>query len=172
MSLNFITVSLNMTNAYTALKTDTQFDNPNQVPYPKAPGTKWIDDFKLHYDNNSNAGTFSFTSVVMVSLPALLSFIGTSNSCAGTAANMAKAISDYWAAQLTPGTPRFSSITSVTNDATTKINVNIKNYLCAQVSTTKTPNYEHLFQYIENQVKTIVWTVSETNNGSYTVTIS
>lgn len=175
MSLNFITVSANMNNTYTALKTDTQADNANQVPYPKAPGTKWVDDFKLYYNSNSMAGTFSQASVIMVSLPALLSFVNTSNSCAGAADNMAKAISDYWVAQITKGAPQvYTIITSVTNDAS-KISATIKSYLCSQVSTSKSPNYEHIFQYIENQVKTIIWTVNETNgtlSTSYTVSIS
>jgi len=171
MPLNFITVSANMNSVYTSLKLDKKSDNANQVPYPKTPLTQWIDAFKLHYDTDSNAGIFSKVSVKMVTNQPLLGFVNTGNSCAGPATNMAKAISDYWVAQLTKGTPTvLDVIVSVTNDAG-KINAPIKSYLCSQVSTSKTPNYEHLFQYIESQVKTIVWTVEEKNTAGDTTTI-
>lgn len=175
MSLNFPVVSSQMNDIYTGLKLDKQSDNVNQVPYPKAPGTQWVVAFKMYYDSDSIAGTFSKASVVMVSRPALLDFINTGNSCASAPTNMAKVITDYWVSQLAFGTPQIlTSIVSITNDAS-KINAPIKDYLCTQVSTLKTPSYNHIFQYIENQVKSIIWTVTEkdsTTTTSYPVTIS
>lgn len=177
MSLNFVTVSANMSGVYTALKDDKTSDNANQTPYPKAPSTQWIDGFKTHYNSNSIAGTFTKASVVMVSMPALLGFVNIGPSCDIVGGNMAKAITDYWTAQITKGTPQvLDVIDSVTNDAS-KISAPIKSYICSQTSTSKTPSYEHLFQYIENQVKAIVWTVTEkntagTSTSTYTVTIS
>lgn len=175
MSLVFSTVSANMANVYTALKTDKITDNINQTPYPRPPLTQWMDGFKLHYDTNSIAGTFSEANVVMVSMQSLLGFVNIGPSCDVVAGNMSNAIAAYWTAQVTPGAPQhLSAISSITNDAA-KIAAPIKAYMCSQTSTLKTPSYEHLFQFIENQVKTIIWTVKETDyviTNSYPVTIS
>lgn len=178
MSLVYTSVALNMTNVYNTLKTDT-ISVGDQVPHPKAPLTQWMDGFKLHYNANSIAGTFSEANVVMVGMPALLGFNNISNIVCASAGsvgdNMANAIAAYWSAQITPGAPQHKSrIVSISNDAG-KIAAPIKDYICSQTSTLKTPSYEHLFQFIENQVKTIVWSVTETNEitpTTYPVTIS
>lgn len=169
MSLDYVTLASNMNSTYDTLKNTKQQDNPNQVPYPSNPGTKWMDDYIVYYDNDANNGTFSKTSVVMTSLPSLLIFDNNSSSCSG-ATMMAAKLAAYWSAQVTPGTPQIDSILSVSNDAS-KIQPIIESYLCARTSVSTPPPYEELFQTIENAVKTIVWTVTETG-GSYTVTIS
>lgn len=178
MSLVYTSVALNMTNVYNALITDTT-STGDQTPYPKQPLTQWMDGFKLHYDTNSIAGTFSEANVVMVSMPALLGFDNNSKIvCANNGSvgdNMADAIAGYWSAQITFGAPQhLTAISSISNDAS-KIAQPIKAYICSQTSSPKNPSYEHLFQFIENQVKTIIWTVTETNYvtySSYSVQIS
>ena len=196
MALDYVSLSLNITNYYDSLKTDTQQDNPEQVPYPKdpvnPPGTwliepvydefetlitpgvplpedKWISNYIIAYDNDANNGIFTAPSVVMVNKPELLIFIANS-VCSGPDMLAAK-ISEYWQAQLTPGTPISGGIQNITNDAA-KIQAPIENYLCTLGTMTETtPYYEHLFQFIELQVKTIIWTVTE-SLSTYTVTIT
>ena len=174
MTLNYVTVSANMDSAYDALKNDKIQDNPNQVPYPRAPLTQWMDAFKTNYDNDANNGTFSEANVVMTPMPALLEFDNTGSTCSGPNMMAAK-IAQYWAAQVTPGTPQHkTSITNVVNDAA-KIEAPIQAYLCGSTSVLSTPHYEHLFLFIENQVKTIIWQVTEADGGgsaTYPVTIS
>lgn len=169
MSLNYVTLAANMNGTYDTLKSTKQQDNPNQVPYPSNPGTKWMDDYIVFYDTDANAGTFSAASVVMASMPSLLIFDNNASACSGPTMMAAK-LASYWIAQVTPGTPQIDTILSVSNDAA-KIQTPIETWLCSQTSTLSAPPYEALFNYIESQVKTIVWTVTE-QGGSYSVTIS
>lgn len=169
MSLNYVSLASNINDNYNSLKNNKQQDNPNQVPYPSNPGTAWMDNYIIDYDTDANNGVFSAASVVMISQPELLRFDNTGSSCSGPTMWAAKLVA-YWEAQITPGTPQIDTITSITNDAA-KIQTPIEGYLCSAVSTLKNPPYEEVFQFIETQVKTIIWTVNE-QGGSYTVTIS
>jgi hypothetical protein len=164
MGLNYQLVASTMSDEYDSIK---------QTPdVPAAP--RWMDAYKSAYDGDANNGTFSLPAVVMTSNPSLLEF-NVSNSVS-TAQEMAKSLADYWSYQVTPGTPQnCTAITSVTNDAS-KIETPILNYLTSLGNTERLPQYEHLFQFIEDQVKTIIWTVNEADgtgcSTSYTVSIS
>lgn len=174
MALNYSSVASQMANMYVGLKEDKTQDNPNQVPYPIDPGTAWMDNYISFYDTDSNAGDFSMASVVMVPMSELLRFDNQGSVCDGDDMMAAK-ISEYWVAQVTPGEPQIgSAIVSVSNDAA-KIRSTISAYLCSQESTLKTPSYEHLFEFIESEVNSIIWTVTELVGGSpssYSVTIA
>lgn len=153
MSLDYTVVSADMVSIYDTLKNDTQQDNPNQTPYPKNPGTQWMDAFKTNYDSYAIAGTMTAGLVTLTSQPSLLDF---SSSTLGTV------ISAYWSAQTTPA----GSAVSCTNDAS-KIAIPIDNYLAGLGTMAEsTPHYEHLFSFIETQVKTIVWTCALSGGGS------
>lgn len=165
MSLNYIQLSNELNNYYKTMKNNLVTDlQPNQKPYPAnpSPAYEWVDNYINVYDTDANNGVFSATSVVMLSSPSTLRYIpGVYNA-------MAKPITDYWKLQLTQGAPMYDGIVSITNDAA-KIEAPISAYLNSLTSTLKTPSYEHLFSYIETQVKTIIWTVTETS-GTSTVT--
>lgn len=174
MSLNYVQVSSDVLGTYTTQKNNLIQDNPNQPPYPAPVGTEWMDNYIVHYDNDANNGVFSAPSVVMVSSPEILRFDNLSAVCGGDNMMAAK-ISEYWISQVTFGQPQYVSIVSITNDAA-KIRAPIENYLCTYPGGQESsPYYEHLFNFIEQQVKTIVWTVTEFDgsaNVDYPVTIS
>lgn len=171
MSLDYITLSSNILSTYTSQKNNRIQDNVNQVPYPAPVGTEWMDNFVIRYDQDSNNGVFSASSVIMVSNPEILRFDNNSQSCGGPTMMAAKIV-EYWKSQVTPGTPTMTSIQSIENDAQ-KILSPIENYLCSYPGGIESsPPYEHLFNFIEQQVKTIIWTVTEEGNGPYTVTIA
>lgn len=157
---------------YLQQKITDQQSNPNQVPYPKNPGTEWMDNYILQYDADANNGVFTMPAVVMISMPEMLRFQYT--TCPGP--DMPKKIADYWKAQVTPGSPQVcSSIVSISNDAQ-KIQEPIAAYMCGwAINNESNPPYAHLFEFIENQVKSIVWTIEEVGpecKTSYTVSIS
>jgi hypothetical protein len=150
-----------------------EYDSIKQTPNTPA-GPRWMSKYKTTYDADANSGTFSMPAVVMTSNPGLLEF-SVSNDVS-TAQNWAKSLADYWSSQVTPGAPQVcAAITSVTNDAS-KIESPILSYLTGLGDTERLPQYEHLFQFIENQVKGIVWTISEADGSgcstTYTVSIS
>lgn len=174
MPLDFSSLSENINNTYVEMKTNL-VENPTGKPSPKPPGTEWMDSYILNYDNDANNGVFSMASVVMSSLPNDLIF-DTSTPVCGGPDKMGMKISDYWAAQTEMGEPQVGvSIASVVNDAA-KIGPLIEAYLCSVVSEVSNPPYASLFEFIELQVKTIIWTVTELSpTGSpivYPVTIS
>ena len=178
MSLSYSSLSSNIYNYINNMGTK---DNPdvleNQAYYPPDPdGYEWINsNFAVNYDSDSNNGTFSETSVVMVSDVDTLKFIPDIGSSCPSTNTMAEAIGDYWIGQVTFGSPKYDSIISVSNDAS-KIKSIISIYMCSmEFTSASNPPYEHLFSYIETQVKSIVWTVTEQNGDStttYTVSIS
>jgi hypothetical protein len=175
MSLDFSAVSSSMDAIYETQKNNKQADNEKQVPYVSAPGTEWMDNYIVIYDADSIAGTFSLPAVLMTSNPSLLRFIVDNENCGGSN-GMGQKISDYWASQVAYGVPQnCSAIVGISNDAA-KIGPVIESYLCSQTSTAKTPNYEHLFSFIETQVNSIIWTISESDSSgcssTYTVNIS
>ncbi|UOK16788.1 hypothetical protein [Vibrio phage phiKT1024] len=171
MSLNYISLSANILSTYNSQKDNRIQDNLEQVPYPAPVGTEWMDNFIIHYDNDANNGVFSSPSVIMKSDPEILRFNNNGQVCGGTDM-MASRIASYWESQLTFGTPQYSSITSITNDAS-KIKQPIEDYLCSYPGGSESsPYYEHLFLFIESQVKTIIWTVTENGQPPYTVSIS
>lgn len=174
MSLNYVTLSSNILATYNTQKNNLIQDNGNQVPYPAPVGTEWMDDYITHYDNDANNGIFSLNSVIMTSNPELLRFDNYIQACNGDDMMGAK-ISEYWISQTAFGVPQYDGIISITNDAS-KIRAPIENYICSLIGNIEyTPYYEHLFSYIENQVKSIIWTVTEQNGAStiaYPVSIS
>ncbi|WXB47875.1 hypothetical protein WCWAEYFT_CDS0173 [Vibrio phage VB_VaC_TDDLMA] len=171
MSLDYVSLSSNVLATYTSQKNNRIQDNVNQVPYPAPVGTEWMDNFIIRYDQDANNGVFSASSVIMVNNPELLRFDNNGQVCGG-ANMMAAKISQYWKSQVTHGTPVISSIQSVYNDAQ-KIQAPIENYLCNYPGGIESsPHYEHLFNFIEQQVKTIIWTVDEVGHSPYSVTIS
>lgn len=174
MALNYVSLSANILSKYTEQKDNRIQDNENQVPYPAPVGTEWMDNYVLRYDQDANNGVFSAASVVMVSSPELLRFNNYAVACAGDDMMAAK-ISEYWISQVTFGEPQMDGIVSITNDAA-KIRAPIENYMCSYPGGIESsPYYEHLFNFIEQQVKTIIWTVTELSGGvptPYTVTIS
>jgi hypothetical protein len=175
MSLNYAGVSSQIDAVYDTQKNTKQSDNAKQVPYVSAPATEWMDNYIVIYDADSVAGTFTLPAVVMVSNPSLLTFENDTKTCGGSN-GMGQKIADYWSSQLTFGAPQnCSAIVGVTNDAA-KIGPAIESFLCSQTSTAKTPNYEFIFSFIEDQVKSIIWTISESDSSpcssTYTVTIS
>jgi hypothetical protein len=164
MSLNYSALASSINTEYEDIKTT-----------PDIPaGPRWMEHYKTSYDGDAMAGTFSAASVVMVSNPSLLEF-GVSND-PSTNSNWGASLASYWSSQLTPGVPQVcGAITSVTNDAS-KIESPIISYLASLGDTERNPPYEHIFEFIENQVKSIIWTVTESDgspcNSTYTVTIS
>lgn len=175
MALDYVTLSENMVSGYNELKTNLVQDNEKQTPYPSGDvGTTWMDAFKLYYDEDSNNGEFSEVSVVMVSDQPTLEFDNYLQTCNGDDM-IAERISAYWSGQTTFGEPLYTSIVSISNDAS-KIQEPIETYICSLPGNEEyTPHYEHLFSYIEEQVKTIVWTVQELNGTTpvtYTVSIT
>lgn len=171
MSLDYVSLSANILSTYTSQKNNRIQDNLEQVPYPAPVGTEWMDNFIFRYDEDSNNGVFSASSVIMINNPELLRFDNNGQICGGPNMMAAK-ISEYWKSQTTHGTPVISSIQSVSNDAQ-KIQAPIENYLCTYPGGTESsPHYEHLFNFIEQQVKTIIWTVDEVGHSPYSVTIS
>jgi len=164
MSLNYSAVASAISSEYNDIK---------QTPGTPA-GDRWMSFYTSTYDSDANNGSFSASSVVMVSNPSLLEF-NVSNDTS-TVNNWAKSIADYWVSQVTPGSPQnCGAITSVTNDAS-KIESEIANYLSGLGDIERTPYYEHLFEFIENQVKSIIWTVSESDgsgcSSTYNVSIT
>jgi hypothetical protein len=171
MPLNYSSLSANILSTYLDQKNNLILDNEKQTPYPAPPGTEWMDNYVTNYDQDALSGVFSLPAVIMVSNPGLLRFSYTPRPT-----TMATQLASYWSSQLTPGAPQFcSSIVSVTNDAA-KIEAPIRSYLLGSYNGSElTPHYEHLFQFIESQVKSIIWTISESSKDcskTYTVTIS
>jgi len=162
MALDYVTLASNMASAYDVLKASPSVN----------PGNSWVQSFKTYYDGDATAGTFAPAAVSMTTNQPLLDFV-VSNST-NTPTVFAKAITDYWVSQTTPGTPQFAGIISVTNDAS-KIETPIR-YILLGNSTLSTPPYESIFSSIETEVKSIVWTVTENLAGggttSYTVKIT
>ena len=171
MSLSYPTVSTALNNYYENMKNKVVSDlNEGQASYPPdpSPENEWISNFASVYDIDALSGVPTETSVLIVSDVSTLSFDLIDCS------SMASSISAYWENQLTFGTPKYDSVISITNDAS-KINSTISSYVCGLVSTEKNPPYEHLFLFVENEVKSIIWTVTEQNGDNtetYTVTIS
>lgn len=178
MALDYVTLSANILSKYVEQKDQRRSDNVKQISYPyldnPTSGTVWMDNYVDDYDTDANNGVFSAASVVMISQPELLRFNNYAVACGGDDMMAAK-ISEYWMAQVTFGSPQMDGIISITNDAA-KIRAPIENYMCSYPGGQEsTPYYEHLFKFIEQQVKTIIWTVTELSGGvptSYTVTIS
>ncbi len=171
MALNSVSVASQMNSFYNTLKLNTISNSPGKS-YPDDPKTKWVDAFMSYYDKDSVNATMSKPSVVIVSMKSLLKFSPPGCDKMGTA------IANYWAAQITPGAPSScgGSVASVVNDAT-KIGPLINSYMCGLPGNVESkPYYGALFSFIEAQVKTIVWTVTETGTGNgpctYTVTAS
>jgi len=157
MSLNYALLSSNMNDTYDFLKNDYDTHGVNQKQFPKDPGTTWMYDFCTNYDTYAQTATFNPPAVSMISSPSLLNF---TNKTMGTV------ISEYWAAQLIQGTPSYcSSISSISNDAS-KIASPIDDYLAQLgIMNESSPYYEHLFSFIENQVNSIIWTISESGSN-------
>jgi len=170
--LDYKSLAASLTSNYTSMKTGV-LGSTNQVKYPSAPGTKWVDHWCTAYDADANAGQFSSTAVVMSSSPSLLKFTAT-QVCNGNNMIGAK-LAAYWASQVTKGTPQYlSSISSVTNDANT-IQSTIDAWMCSRTSVISGKSYEAMCLMIETAVKGIKWTVTETSATStttYVVTIS
>lgn len=74
MPLNYVELSKNVNNMYLQQKITDQQSNPNQVPYPKNPGTEWMDNYIVQYDSDANNGVFTMPAVVMISMPEMLRF--------------------------------------------------------------------------------------------------
>lgn len=175
MGISYSSIASQMTSFYNSVKTDYDSkpdDNSDRKPYPKAPGHKWVEEFMSVYDSDSTAGSMSKPSVVLVSMKSLLDFDPPGCDKMGTV------IANYWSAQITPGAPAScGGGVSVSNDAA-KIGSAINGYMCGLGGNypEATPYYNHLFKFIEDQVKSIVWTVVETGTGngpcSYTVSVS
>jgi hypothetical protein len=198
MPLNYVQLSANIDNHYESLKLDKRQDNPKQVPYPIDTLEKlvplyplyppypivpiepqiildpWMKNYVISYDDDANNAIPTAPSVDIISLPELLIF--TNSATCGGPDMMAAKISEYWQAQLTFGAPVYNGIISIVNDAA-KIKPIIETYMCTLGTYTAAsePHYEHLFQFIENQVKTIIWTVTEvvgSGTTSYQVTVT
>lgn len=150
MALSHTTVASQMSSLYTTLKSAPDVD----------PTPAWVQAFMINYNADSIKGTVSPPAVTLVPMASLLNFV-VSLDFGVTSTNMSNAIANYWSAQLTFGTGvACGNIVSITNDAM-KIAPTIKAYLDSQISNGKTPSYDHLFAYIESQVNTIIWTVTE-----------
>jgi len=176
MSLNHSSVASNMSSFYNILKTDYDSkpgDNSERRNYPKDPGDKWMKKFMDVYDSDATVGTMSKPSVVLVSNKSLLEFSPPGCNLMGTA------IANYWSSQITPGSPSAcgGGVASVVNDAA-KIGPAINGYMCGLGGNypESKPYYNALFSFIESQVKSIIWTVTETGTGNgpctYPVTIT
>jgi len=175
MTLIAINLANDMNTIYQSIKSNKITSYPTQVPYPTDPGFLWKNAWAVNYDVYANAGLFSELSVVMTpNSPTLLFNYGVYNADL----MIADKISKYWQEQLTPGVPVFkSSITSITNDAV-NIRIPIENWLIARnqsVSILSAPSYLEFVQFIQDQVNTIDWTVTEgsgVSSTTYTVNIS
>jgi len=173
MSLNYSSVASDMSDFYITLKTDYVPKSSNgRKNYPKNPSDKWVEKFMSVYDNDSISGTMSKSSVVLISNKPLLKFSPPGCNLMGTV------IANYWSSQITPGSPAVcgGSVSSVTNDAA-KIGPAINGYMCGLPGNIESkPYYNALFNFIETQVKSIIWTVTETGSNNnpctYSVTVS
>jgi hypothetical protein len=152
-----------------------------QVPFVAnpAPANEWVLKFQNIYFADAQAGTPSQPSVLIADGAGKdLLYFSVTNS-ASTATAKAQSITNYWMSKLIPGIPILcgSTIVSITNDAA-KIFSPIEGYMKGLSSTVSTPNYEHLYSFIEGQVKSIIWTVTELDGyqcsvpTSYTVSVS
>lgn len=177
--LNYASVSLQLINFYVGQKlTENNNLGAKQPFFPPDPVyDAWVLKFVDVYDADSIAGTTSQPSVSLVSMKNLLYF-NVSNSTL-TSTNFATVVSNYWKQQITPGAPILcgGTIVSIVNDAE-KIKSPIENYMKTLISNEKLPYYEHLFSFVEAQVNSIIWTVTELDGAgcavptNYSVTVS
>ena len=171
MTLNYVSLASTTNTLYNSLKECTE-GTGDQVKYPADPGTAWIDAFKTNYDADAIAGTFDFASVVMESKPTLLAFDNTGNTCTPSGTSLGEALQNYWVSQLKVGTPQYkSTISSITNNASSFLASDIDGYLCGVTSILQEPSYENFFKFIEDKVKTIEWSVTEVGPDSTTYTV-
>ena len=165
MALDYVTLASNVNNVYNEIK------DPNFTGDPK---TYFMEQQSIKYDTDANNGDLSADSVVLHSNPTSLHFDVINDVI--TATRWADVIRDYWVGQTDFGTPQYGgTITSIVNDAT-KIHTPIVDYLLSLTSVPKDPPYEHVYEFLENQVKSIIWTVTEIdasgNTQTYTVNIA
>lgn len=171
MPLNYITLSSSINSIYEQQKNNLISNNPKQTPYPAPTSTEWMDNYILLYNADAMQGVFSLPAVVMTPNPNILRF-----SYLPRPTTIGTQIAAFWSGQLTPGQPQVCpAIVSVTNDAA-KIGPIIDSYLLGLPGNVQNlPPYSHLFQFIESQVKTIIWTISEAGPlcaTTYPVTIT
>jgi len=181
MGLNSSSVSTNMANFYEAQKNNMVYPGGSQPPYVDYPNPsdEFILKFQDIYFADAQSGECDKESVIISdgANKDLLYFAVQNNII--TASNFASAISNYWSAKTTHGTPLLcgNTIVSITNDAS-KIKTPIEAYMLGLTSSEKNPPYNHLFSFIESQVKTIIWTITElsgpecTTPTSYTASVS
>ena len=174
--LDYVDLSAKMYTMINEMYDDPHPDmNPGQHPYPRNPGHWWwMDRYIFLYDDDANRGEFDHRSVIMDHKPELLRFYFNEYWEGGIRCDpMPRGITDYWMAQLTHGEPAFCEpahgeprngrIVSVTNDAA-KIFQPIRDYMCNYGRGSgwyHPPPYEHLFKFVEEQVNSIEWTVTE-----------
>lgn len=170
MSFNYSTVASKIKATHESIK--SQYARSSAANSGDA--ANWMNTFADAYDTDANAGSFVLGNVVMTSNAGLLKFNNVGNTT-GSCSAWANAIAAYWAAQLTPGAPELESIVSVSNDAA-KIAGPITSSLLAMDFSSDivgfSPNYENICKIIEDQVKTIVWTIVELNSVPASVTFS
>lgn len=187
MSLNSSAVASAMNTFYETQKADINDPGPNsgsgtdQVPFVNdpVPPDEWVLKHQDVYFADAQAGTPSQPSVLIAdgAHHGLLYFDVLNDVV--TASNKAQSISNYWQAKLTFGTPILcgGTIVSITNDAA-KIKAPIEAYLLSGGAVAQDPPYAHEYAFIESQVKTIIWTVTELDGKDcvvptdYTVTVT
>ena len=150
MALDYVTLASDINNIYEEIK------DPSFTEDPK---TYFMEQQSIKYDADANNGDLSADSVVLHSNPESLHFDVINDTI--TATRWADVIRDYWVGQTDFGTPQYGgTINSIVNDGD-KIHSNIVTYLLSLTSIPKEPPYEHIYEFIENQVKSIIWTVTE-----------
>jgi hypothetical protein len=187
MSLSFSSVSTSLSSFYQTQHNDIIIPpanttsggvQSNYVNVP-SPADEWVLNFQDVYFADAQAAIPSQPSVLIADgADKALLYFSVLNGI-GTATNKARAITDYWSAKLAHGTPIMCGVTivSITNDAS-KIFTPIEGYMLGLTSVLTTPSYEHLYSFIETQVKSIIWTVTELDGAlcadptSYPVTVS
>lgn len=147
---------------------DKFLEHPDETPEET-----WSKNFKDIYDADALDSAFvvgieEVENITLMSNKGLLDFVASGNS-PDNATAMATAIANYWAAQITPGTVPFTegatAVGVVTNDAQ-KIIPSIVSALLGLADKSSgdsgfKEDYVEVFEAIENEVKTIQWTVME-----------
>lgn len=144
---------------------------------PDTSANIWMDIYSSSYDSDANAGSFTKPAVSMAPMASLLRFNNNGNA-KSVPDDWAAAVTNYWAAQLTPGTPQYDGFISISNDAS-KIKAPLHTALLAYDFSDNVngsyPLFEDVFRVIEDLVKSIIWTIVEVKSTStitYTISIS
>ena len=137
-------------------------DQTDLYDFPDEPTEdQWVKAFMRFYDEDATSSTMSLPNVELVPMASKLKF--SSDNTTASATNIGTAIANYWAAQITPGSPSVGvSVALVVNNAAMIAPIITAGLLSLSGKAQPDENpYESMFSIIEDAVKTIVWMVTE-----------